>query len=192
MSRSASTSRSSAIHGNDPGLPQTVTGLGDLDFSTKGVLVPETEGRWWPQIAFTVALELPTGNPDNGLGSGVTDFGFNLITSKEVLDGTTVCANFGFTLTGNTLTGVEGLRPGRGGIFTGGLLLKRSVSKRLQLGLEVWGSATQVTVAYGSELRVQAGGSWALSESVSLIFSIAVGWQASPRLGGSIGVTADF
>ena len=29
-----------SIHGNDPGQPQTVTGLGDLDFSTKGVLVP--------------------------------------------------------------------------------------------------------------------------------------------------------
>ncbi|MFI5180151.1 MAG: transporter [Thermoanaerobaculia bacterium] len=181
-----------SIHGNDPGQPQTVTGLGDLDFSTKAVLLPEREGRWWPQVALCIALELPTGNPDNGLGSGVTDFGFNLIASKQVDDGITACANLGLTLTGNTLTGAEGLRPGRGAIFTGGLSLKKDLSKRLQLGLEVWGSITQTTVAYGSELRVQAGGSWALSEKVSLIFSAGAGWQASPRVGGSLGIAADF
>ncbi len=181
-----------SIHGNDPGQPQTVTGLGDLDFSTKAVLFPGREGRWWPQVAFYIALEVPTGNPDNSLGSGVTDFGFNLIASKTVDDGITACVNVGLLLTGNTLTGAEGLRPGRGAIFTGGLSLKRDFSRRLQLGLEIWGSFTQATVAYGSEMRVQAGGSWALAENVSLIFSAGVGWQASPRVGGSIGVTADF
>src|SRR5512140_15470 len=115
-------------------------GLGDLDFSAKAILLAEKEGSSRPTIALSAALEIPTGDTSGGLGSGVTDFGFNVVVSRSFADGWSLTLNLGAVLTGNTLTGAEGLKPGRGAVYTGGLALKKSLSPALLLGLVVWGA----------------------------------------------------
>jgi hypothetical protein len=177
------------ITGSDLG---TARGLGDLDFSVKGILLDEKEGSSRPAIALSAALEIPTGDTASGLGSGLTDFGFNLVVAKTFGAGWSLTLNLGVVLTGNTMTGAEGLRPGRGAIYTGGLALKRSLSPDVLVGLVVWGSRGDRTVVNDSELRVQLGASWAVGRGVSVVASASAGWGASPTAAGLAGLTMEF
>jgi hypothetical protein len=167
-------------------------GLGDLDFSAKAVLLAEKEGSSRPAVALSAALEIPTGDTSGGLGTGLTDFGFNVIVSKSLGDGWSVTLNLGAVLTGNTLTGAEGLKPGRGAIYTGGLALKKNLSENVLLGLVAWGARGDRSVADDSELRVQLGAAWATGRGVSLVASASAGWRESPRAAGLVGFTVDF
>jgi len=170
----------------------TAHGLGDLDFSAKAILLEEKEGSARPAIALSAALEIPTGDTSDGLGSGLTDFGFNVIVTKSFGAGWSLTLNLGAVLTGNTLTGAEGLKPGRGAIYTGGLALKKSLSPDLLLGLVVWGARGDRSVVNDSELRVQLGASWAAGRGVSVVASASAGWRESPVATGLAGLVVDF
>jgi hypothetical protein len=170
----------------------TAQGLGDLDFSAKAILLEEKKGSARPAIALSAALEIPTGDTSDGLGSGLTDFGFNVVVSKTFGAGWSLTLNLGAVLTGNTLTGAEGLRPGRGAIYTGGLALKKSLSRDLLLGLVVWGARGDRGVVNDSELRVQLGANWAAGRGVSVVASATAGWRESPAATGLVGFTVDF
>ncbi len=54
------------------GGPPAVSGLGDTEFGVKYRFLHETNG--WPQIRISPMAELPTGDPDRGLGNGRTWF----------------------------------------------------------------------------------------------------------------------
>ena len=170
----------------------TARGLGDLDFTLKLRLLDERDGSARPSVAVTAALELPTGEESTGIGSGVTDFGLNLVVSKALGAGWSLTANLGAVLTGNTLTGAEGLKPGRGAIVTGGAALKKRFSESLLAGLVVWGARADADVAAGTELRLQLGAAWSLGPALTLVASVSAGWYESPRATGLVGLTADF
>src|ERR1041385_4403814 len=53
------------------------TGLGDVNFSFKYNYLQEREGSWRPALAVTFNLEMPTGDVNRQLGSGLPGFYFN-------------------------------------------------------------------------------------------------------------------
>jgi hypothetical protein len=170
-----------------------VHGLGDLDFAGKVVLLEEKEGSARPSVALTAAIELPTGDTAGGLGSGRTDVVFNAIATKSFPNGWSVTGNLGLVLTGNTLTGVEGIAPTKGSVLTFGTAVKKQLTETFLAGVVVWGArATSAHAATNSELRAQLGLVLDVGRGVSLVASGSAGWHESPRASGAAGVSMDF
>jgi hypothetical protein len=168
-------------------------GLGDLDFSAKAVLLEEKEGSARPSVAFSVAVELPTGDTNGGLGSGRTDVVFNAIVAKSLGAGWSVTGNLGLVLTGNTLTGAEGIAPTKGSVLTFGACVKKQWTETFLAGVSVWGArATSANAATGSELRAQLGLVLDVGRGVSIVAAGTAGWHESSRAAGSAGVVVDF
>lgn len=167
-------------------------GFGDLDFAAKAVFLAEKEGSARPAVALAAAVEFPTGNPANGLGSGVTDAAFNVVVDKALGAGFSLTLNLGAVLTGNTLTGAEGLKAGRGAIYVAGLTLKKDVSPDLVVGLVAGGARGDRNVVTDSEFWVQIGAIWSTGRGVSVLASATAGWRESPRAAGLVGVAVDF
>lgn len=170
---------------------QNAFGLGDLDLAAKVRVFDEKPGSPWPAVAVTAAVELPTGNSTNGLGSGYTDFGFNTIYQKTLGIGTTLQVNVGYQLNGNTLTGDIGIRtPGR--ILSGGVSVARDVAPFLRLGLDLNGALIRDTGPGGRQLQLTGGGNYAAWADATLDFAVAFGWYNSPRFAVLLGVAQGF
>ncbi len=172
---------------NARGTP-SVFGLGDVDFAVKWKLVQEAPDGARPAVTITAAAEFPTGSEKKQLGSGLTDYVFNSIFQKT-FSGTEVHVNAGIQFTGNTRTGIVGIRtPGR--ILIGGLSAARDLSERLRLGLDLNGAEIHDGAVVEKQLQLTAGGNYGLFRNGgSLDFGVYVGWYSAPRIGLILGIS---
>ncbi len=172
--------------------PRRRAGNGDTNFTLKWNFRSEGTASRWPALTISFAVETPTGDASTQLGSGVADYGFNTVVQKSLGDNTTFRLNNGLILSGNTLTGVVGLRA-QGVVYTGGASLTRQISRTLLLGLEINGAATQTLALGKGALQTQCGGKYLVSKSLTLDFGILVGrLEGSPRASLQVGISKDF
>ncbi len=178
---------------NDAGItPRTVTGIGDLNLSVKYNFLRERENSRWPALAIGLNLELPTGDSERQLGSGLADFYVNGILQKSVTTRTKLRLNGGVLFSGNETTGVLGIKS-RGTVLTAGGSLVRQFSPKLQLGIELTGAMSKELQLGKGQLQTLLGGNYQLSQKLSFDFAILGGkYAASPRAGVQLGVSVDF
>ena len=174
------------VNARGSGTP-SVFGLGDIDFAVKWNLVAENPDGARPAFTVTAAAEFPTGNEKKQLGSGLTDYLVNTVLQKT-LSGTAFHINAGIQFSGNTQTGVVGIRtPGR--ILIGGLSAARDVSQRVRVGLDLNGAEIHAAGRVDKQLQLTAGGNYALTSNDTLDFGVFAGWFNSPRVGVLLGVS---
>ena len=106
------------------GSQATSTGFGDTDMGVKWNFRKSnrTLGRSI-DLSASFYVEFPTGDTQQELGSGLTDYWLNFIARSRFRTKTRLNANFGFLFAGNTSTGVLGIQTTRGHVYTGGLSL---------------------------------------------------------------------
>ncbi len=180
------------FNARDSGTPNAF-GFGDINLQTKYQVKAEREGSRWPALTMALYIELPTGNPQNQLGSGIADYWLNGIAQKKLSPRVTYRLNGGLLFSGNTLTGAIGLRTTRGKVFTGSSSVTLQASKRWLIGAEVASAITQQFDLGKAMLQGQFGAKYALTKTVGLDFAITGGrFEGSPRVGMLIGISVDF
>jgi hypothetical protein len=85
--------------------PQRVFGIGDTNLSVKYNFYQERDGPRLPGMAVAVNFEIPTGDANRQLGSGLSDVTVNGILQKSITKRTKLRANTGFIFSGNRSTG---------------------------------------------------------------------------------------
>lgn len=137
-------------------------------------------------------LELPTGDTERQLGSGLADFYINGILQKTLSKQTKLRLNAGILFSGNSATGVIGLRA-RGAVFTGGGSLVRQFTPKLQLGAELTGAMAKNSQLGKGQLQTLFGGNYQVKSNFSFDFAVLGGkYSASPRAGLQLGISIDF
>ena len=144
-----------SVGGN--GLP-SATGLGDTEFGIKYRFVHETNG--WPQIGVFPMVELPTGDPSQGLGNGQAWFRLPLWLQKSWGPWTTYGGG------GAALNSA----PGQRDYPFGGWLLQRDLGKHLTLGGEIFAQGQDDDQDQGFA-AINLGGSVNVNDHFSLLFS---------------------
>jgi hypothetical protein len=163
-------------------------GLGDTDFAAKYNFVKEDPQGTRPGFTLNAAVEVPTGNKSNQLGSGYTDVVFNSIVQKTFAETTAVHLNFGYQISGNTLTGAIGIRtPGH--IFTAGTSVVKTLSETLSLGIDLNGAQTRTASTFNRQLQLTVGGNYQFSKTATFDFALLVGWFSAPRVGILVGTS---
>jgi len=171
----------------------TSTGGGDLNLGVKWNFHEESPSSRLPALGASFYVEFPTGDAQQQLGSGLTDYWLNFISQKSLNKTTRITGNLGYLFTGNTSTGVLGITTTRGHVYTGGVSLLHDVTSRLTLGAEVYGGFTSTGSLGRSQLQILAGGQYAIRNGVGLALGLLGGkYIASPRIGGQIGFSIDF
>ena len=101
---------------------------------------------------------------------------------------TTARFNGGVLFSGNSSTGLIGIRTERGHVYTGNMSLVRSFSNKLNLGAEVFGAVTSNFILDRGQLTAQIGAQYSLTNKVTLTFGVLGGrFSASPRAGVHLG-----
>src|SRR5882724_8149794 len=173
-------------------VPQTPTGIGDTNISVKYNFLKEREHSRRPALAIAFNLELPTGDTKRQLGSGLADFYTNGILQKSLTEKTTLRLNGGILFSGNTTTGVIGIKS-RGTVFTGGGSLVKQFTPKLDLGIELTGAVTKNFQLGKGQLQTLIGGNYLFKKNMSFDFGIVAGkYAASPRAGVQLGLSVDF
>ena len=170
-----------------------VSGIGDVQFGVKYRLRDEKEGSRLPALAAVFYIEAPTGSTQRELGSGLYDYWVYGIAQKSMPKKTTVRLNGGVLFSGNSSTGLIGIRTERGQVYTGNVSLVRDYSDKLTLGAEVFGGVTNNFQLARGQLTAQAGGHYSLNQKLQLTFGLLAGrFTASPRAGLHLGFAYDF
>jgi len=168
-------------------------GFGDTDLGIKWKFREASAQSWAPALAASLYIEFPTGDPHNGLGSGLTDYWLNTIAQKPFTEKTRMNVNLGFLFAGNTSTGVIGVQTKRGHVFTGGVSLLHDFNSRLTLGMELYGGVADTSGLGRTQLQGLSGGEYVIRDGCSLTFGLLGGkYEATPRIGGQIGFSVDF
>ncbi|MBC7925542.1 MAG: hypothetical protein H7039_07785 [Bryobacteraceae bacterium] len=178
---------------NDKGTnPRRPFGNGDTNFTLKWNFRPEVAESRWPALTVSFAVETPTGDAASQLGSGVADYGFNTVVQKTIGENVVFRLNNGLIFSGNTLTGVVGLRA-QGVVYTGGSSVTRRMTRNLLLGIEINGAAAQSSSLGKGAMQAQVGGKLAVFDNLTLDFGILAGrLEGSSRAGLLIGISKDF
>ena len=164
--------------------PRTPVGNGDTNFTLKWNFRRESR---WPAMTLACAVETPTGDAGRELGSGVADFGCNSIFQKSAFGKTVIRVNQGLLFSGNTLTGVVGVKA-EGVVYTGAASITREIAGLLVLGVEIYGAVAQSSALGKKALQTQLGGKYAVVESMTIDFGVTVGrFAGSPRVGLQVG-----
>lgn len=172
--------------------PKTVTGIGDMNVSVKYNFRRERENSRIPAMTIAVNFELPTGDTDRQLGSGLADFYINGILQKSLSKKMKLRLNGGILFSGNQTTGVIGLKS-RGTVFTAGGSLVKQFSPKLQLGIELTGAVEKNFQLGKGQLQTLFGGNYQFHEKLSFDFGVVGGkYAASPRAGVQLGISVDF
>jgi len=145
------------------GSGSSASGMLDMEFGVKLAIIKET--KTIPQIGTFTMLEIPTGNSDKGLGVGKIWYKLPLWLQKNegkwLFDGGV----------GETVVSQDGFH----NFPYGGFLLKREVSKKLDLATEVFahGGEGPVTPQAQGSTMIDAGGYWHLKgeETMQLLFA---------------------
>jgi hypothetical protein len=173
-------------------IPQSFSGIGDTNVSLKYNFLRERENSRLPAMAIALNLELPTGDKERQLGSGLADFYMNGILQKSITKHTKLRLNGGILFSGNETTGVIGIKT-RGTVFTAGGSLVKQFTPKLQLGMEVTGAITNQLALGKGHLQTLAGGNYQFNRKASFDFGIVAGkFAASPRVGVQLGLSIDF
>jgi len=174
-------------------IQRNLNGIGDTQFGLKYNFLAEREKSKLPALAVVFYVEAPTGNPRRQLGSGLTDYWLYGIAQKSLSKKTKGRLNGGILFSGNSSTGLIGIRTGRGHIYTGDASLVRDFSERLKLGVEVFGAVTGSFILDRGQLTTQIGGNYVLTKKLTLSFAVIGGrFAASPRAGAHLGFAYDF
>lgn len=172
--------------------PRKVMGIGDTNLAVKYNFHKERDDSRWPALTVNLNFEIPTGDVDRQLGSGLADVWLNFIAQKSLTDRTTLRINQGILFSGNTATGVIGLKT-RGAVYTAGASLVRKLTPRLQLGAEVTGAVAQKSDLGKGQLQFLAGSNYELKPGLTFDFGVLGGrLPASPRVGVQLGIAVDF
>jgi hypothetical protein len=173
-------------------IPHRPAGIGDTNVSLKYNFLTENENSRRPALAVGLNLELPTGDVDRQLGSGLADFYINGIFQKSVTNRTKVRLNSGVLFSGNQSTGVVGIKS-RGTVFTAGGSFVREFTSRLTIGAEISGAFTRSLSLGKGQLQGLIGGNYAIQQKVTLDFGLVAGkYAASPRAGIQVGFSVDW
>jgi hypothetical protein len=173
-------------------VPLRPRGIGDTNFSVKYNFLKEREHARRPALALAFNIELPTGDPNQQLGSGLADFFGNGVIQKTLTKRTTLRLNVGILFSGNETTGVIGIKT-RGTVFTGGGSLVKQFTPKLDLGFEVTGAVTKAFQLGKGQLQTQVGGNYLVKRNMTFDFGVVVGkFAASPRAGVQVGFSMDF
>lgn len=174
------------------GTPNSAGG-GDTNLGVKWEFHKESHGSRLPALGASLYIEFPTGDSNQQLGSGLTDYWLNLIAQKSLSDKTRINVNIGYLFAGNTSTGVVGIQSTRGHVYTGGLSVLHDFTPRWTLGGELYGGYTNNGNLGRSQFQGLAGGLYALRNGLSLSFGVLGGrYIASPQIGGQVGFAVDF
>ena len=171
---------------------KTVTGIGDMNLSLKYNFLKEKDNSRVPALTLGFNFELPTGETERQLGSGLSDFYINGILQKSLSESVKLRVNAGILFSGNEATGVIGIKS-RGTVYTAGGSLVRRFTPRLQLGVELTGAMTRELQLGKGQLQTLVGGNYLIRDTCSFDFAILGGkYAASPRAGVQLGVSIDF
>lgn len=172
--------------------PRTIGGIGDMNLSVKYNFRKERDTSRIPALTVAVNVELPTGDSQRQLGSGLSDVYVNGILQKSVMSNTKLRLNSGILFSGNTTTGVIGIKT-RGTVFTAGGSLVRQFNPKLQLGMELAGALAKDLQLGKGQLQAMVGGNYQFRNNASFDFGVVGGkYVASPRMGIQLGISLDF
>lgn len=172
--------------------PRRVSGIGDANLSVKYNFLRERENSRLPALAIALNFEIPTGDAERQLGSGLADFYINGILQKSLTQKTKLRLNGGILFSGNETTGVIGIKS-RGTVFTVGGSIVKQFTPKLQLGIELTGALAKEFQLGKGQLQTLAGGNYQLRQKLSFDFAVLAGkYAASPRAGVQLGVSIDF
>ena len=168
-------------------------GSGDTDMGIKWNFRKAARPLSLPALSASLYIEFPTGNTQQELGSGLTDYWLNSIAQEPFSDKTRLNTNFGFLFAGNTSTGVIGVQTTRGHVYTGGLSLVHDLNPLLSLGVEAYGAIADNGGLGKDQLQGLAGGWYQVTKRVAVTFGLLGGSHiAAPRIGGQVGFEVDF
>lgn len=168
-------------------------GPGDTELGAKWNFRKAIKPLAAPALSASFYVEFPTGDSNDELGSGLTDYWLNLIAQEPFSDKTRIDANFGYLFAGNTSTGVLGTQTTRGRVFTGGLSVTHDWTSRLSLGMEAYGAVANNKGLAKDQLQGLAGGWYQLTPRMAVTFALLGGSHiASPKIGGQFGFEVDF
>lgn len=151
-------------------------GLADLELGVKYRFIDAKSEDWWPQIAVFPLLDLPTGNPAEGLGTGRVHAFLPIWVQKDFGDWTTYGG------------GGYWINPGpanRGYWFTGWALL-RKITDSLELGGELYHQTASSTAIRGTagfpigtkdSTGFNIGGTYDFDKTYHLLFSGGTGLE---------------
>ncbi len=173
-------------------IPKTPSGIGDTNFSVKYNFRKERENSRLPAMSLSFNVELPTGDTNRQLGSGLPDYYMNGVLQKSLSKKTKLRVNGGILFSGNETTGVIGIKA-RGLVGTGGTSVVKQLTPKFDLGFEVVGALTINLELSKGQLQALLGGNYQLRKNVSFDFGIVTGkYAASPRAGLQLGISADW
>ncbi|HZE70995.1 MAG TPA: hypothetical protein VE135_15915 [Pyrinomonadaceae bacterium] len=168
-------------------------GIGDIQFGVKVRLRDEREGSRRPTMSIVFYVEVPTGSTKKQTGSGLIDYWLYGVLQKSVTKRIKVRLNDGILFAGNSSTGLIGIEATRGQVFTGNGSLVRDFTRKLKLGVELFGGVTNNFNLTRGQLETQLGGSYAVRDNFELTFGVLAGrFPASPRAGIHVGFAYDF
>lgn len=168
-------------------------GPGDTEIGIKWNFRRSVRPLSAPALSTSFYVEFPTGDKQQQLSSGLSDYWLNFIAQEPLSDKTRINANFGFLFSGNTSTGVIGTENTRGQVYTGGLSLQRDFTPHLILGAELYGAVADNKSLGKDQLQALTGGSYQFMRRYAVTFAVLGGSHiASPKIGGQIGFEADF
>jgi len=171
----------------------SASGMGDVDLGIKWNLLPARADSHRPALGASLYVEFPTGDKKQQLSSGVHDYWLNFIVQEPISATTRLNVNAGYLFAGNTSTGVIGIETTRGRVFTGGASLLHDFNSRWTLGAEVYGGIADNDALARSQLQVMLGGQYNVRNGLALSFGFIAGkYEASPRIGGQLGLSMDF
>ena len=169
---------------------QTAVGIGDTSVALKLRFTRNSQAAH--AFAGSVSVEFPTGSRRRSLGSGLVDYGVNIISQHRLSDAAIVRMNGGAILAGNTQTGALGIKD-RGSIVTAGASVVVSLSSRLQMGAESTVFYSRKAALGGSYVGWQVGSNFKVHEGTTIDAGILSGWfDGSPRLGVQLGASIDL
>ena len=173
-------------------IPNKVSGIGDTNVALKYNFLRERENSRLPAMAIGVNVEIPTGDTERQLGSGLADLYLNSIFQKSLSSKTKLRWNGGILFSGNETTGVVGLKS-RSTVFTAGASLVKQFTPKLQLGAELTGAVTRALETGQGQLKTLVGGNYQFRKNASFDLGLIAGkFAASPRVGAQVGLSVDF
>jgi hypothetical protein len=172
--------------------PQRVFGSGDTNLGLKYHLKDEDSWRS-PALAVVGYVELPTGDTERGLGSGLTDVWVYTVAEKRLPHALSVIGNLGYLFAGNTSTGVLGIQAVRGHVVTLSASLTRVVSDHWSTGAELSTAIAPREGLQRGQLQMLVGGIRRLNGTAAVTGALVLGrFAASPRVGLQGGFTVDL
>jgi hypothetical protein len=175
-----------------PGI-ESSRGVGDTNLGAKWSLRAAEAATDRASLAVSFYVEFPTGDANQELGSGLTDYWLNFILQKPLSDATRMNFNLGLLFAGNTSTGAVGIQTRRGQVYTGGVSMLHDVTTRLTLGAELYGGISDGAGQDKTQLQALVGAQYAIRDGLTLCLGILGGkYGATPQIGGQIGISVDF